>query len=107
MLRSIVQTARQLGIKVALGFDATSASDQGHSANELSVMVKYGFTPLEAVQAATLGGAELYGDKLGAIEPGNYADLIAVEGDPLADITILQHVSFVMKDGEVVKNDPE
>jgi imidazolonepropionase-like amidohydrolase len=104
-LRSAVANARQLGVKVALGFDAASANEQGHSADELKTMVKYGFTPLEAIQAATLGGAELYGDKIGAIEPGNYADFIAVEGDPLADISTLTRVSFVMKGGEVVKDD--
>jgi imidazolonepropionase-like amidohydrolase len=104
-MRSAVANARQLGVKVALGFDASEAEQQGHSADELTMMVKYGFTPLEAIQAATLGGAELYGDKIGAIEPGNYADLIAVEGDPLADVSTLARVSFVMKGGEVVKND--
>lgn len=104
-LRSTVANARQLGVKVALGFDASSAEGQGHSAEELKTMVKYGFTPLEALQAATLGGAELYGDRVGAIEPGNYADLIAVQGDPLADIGILTKVSFVMKGGEVIKDD--
>jgi len=105
-IRSTVANARQLGVKVALGFDAAEAAYQGHSADELKSMVKYGFTPLEALQAATLGGAELYGDKIGAIEPGDYADLIAVEGDPLTDLDTLTRVSFVMKGGEVIKNDP-
>jgi len=105
-MRSTVANARQLGVKVALGFDAAEAAYQGHSADELKTMVRYGFTPLEALRAATLGGAELYGDKIGAIEPGAYADLIAVEGDPLADVGTLSHVSFVMKGGEVVKADP-
>jgi imidazolonepropionase-like amidohydrolase len=104
-MRSTVANARQLGVKVALGFDAAEAAEQGHSADELKTIVKYGFTPLEAVQAATLGGAELYGEKIGAIEPGNYADLIAVEGDPLADIGGLTRVPFVMKGGEVIKDD--
>jgi imidazolonepropionase-like amidohydrolase len=103
-MRSTVANARQLGVKVALGFDAAEAPYQGHSADELKAMVKYGFTPLEAIQAATIGGAELYGDKIGVIEPGNYADLIAVEGDPLGDVSTLAHVSFVMKGGEVAKN---
>jgi imidazolonepropionase-like amidohydrolase len=105
VLRSTVANARRLGVKVALGFDAASAADQGHSADELQTMVDYGFTPLEALRAATLGGAELYGDKIGAIEPANYADLIAVEGDPLADVGTLKQVSFVMKGGEVVKDE--
>jgi imidazolonepropionase-like amidohydrolase len=104
-MRSAVANARQLGVKVALGFDAASANEQGHSADELKTMVKYGFTPLEAIQAATLGGAELYGEKIGAIEPGDYADLIAVDGDPIADVDTLTRVSFVMKGGEVIKSD--
>lgn len=74
-MRSAVTNARLLGVKVALGFDAASAEKQGRSAEELETMVKYGFTPLQAIQAATLGGAELYGERIGAIEPGNYADL--------------------------------
>jgi imidazolonepropionase-like amidohydrolase len=104
-LRSTVANARQVGVKVALGFDAAEAAQQGHSADELKTMVKYGFTPLEALQAATLGGAELYGDKIGALEPGDYADLIAIQGDPLADIGTLTRVSFVMKGGEVIKDE--
>ncbi len=104
-LRSTIANARRLGVKVALGFDAAEAAGQGHSAEELKTMVKYGFTPLEALQAATLGGAELYGDKIGALEPGDYADLIAVKGDPLADIGTLTRVSFVMKGGEVIKDE--
>ena len=104
-LRSTVANARQVGVKVALGFDAASAAEQGHSAEELKTMVKYGFTPLEALRAATLGGAELYGDKIGALEPGDYADLIAVEGDPLTDVGTLAAVSFVMKGGEVIKDE--
>lgn len=104
-MRSTVANARRLGVKVALGFDAAEAEYQGQSAEELKAMVKYGFTPLEALRAATLGGAELYGDKIGAIEPGDYADLIAVDDDPLTDVGALSHVSFVMKGGEVVKAD--
>jgi imidazolonepropionase-like amidohydrolase len=104
-MKSTVANARQLGVKIALGFDATSADQQGHSADELKTMVKYGFTPLEAIQAATLGGAELYGERIGVIEPGTYADLIGVEGDPLADVGTLAAVSFVMKGGEVIKDE--
>jgi imidazolonepropionase-like amidohydrolase len=103
-MRSTVANARQLGVKVALGFDASEAAYQGHSADEFKAMVKYGFTPLEAIQAATLGGGELYGDKIGSIEAGYYADLVAVAGDPVANIDTLSRVSFVMKGGKVVKN---
>jgi len=104
-MRSMVANVRQLGVKVALGFDAAEAEKQGHSADELKTMVKYGFTPLEALQAATLGGAELYGDRVGSLEPGNYADLIAVAGDPLSDIGTLTRISFVMKGGEVINDE--
>jgi imidazolonepropionase-like amidohydrolase len=93
-----------LGVKVALGFDASEAAYQGHSADEFKAMVKYGFTPLEAIQAATLGEGELYGDKIGSIEASYYADLVAVAGDPVANIDTLSRVSFVMKGGKVVKN---
>ena len=70
-------------------------------------MVKYGMTPLEAIQAATLHGADLMGwsDRVGTLEKGKLADVIAVAGDPLANVRLLEHVSFVMKGGEVVKNE--
>jgi imidazolonepropionase-like amidohydrolase len=63
--------------------------------------------PLEVIRAATVNAAELMGwkEKVGAIEAGRYADLIAVDGDPLSDITVLQHVKFVMKGGGVVKDE--
>jgi imidazolonepropionase-like amidohydrolase len=100
-----VQTAKSLGVKIAAGFDSDSAETQGKNATELAAMVKRGLTPLEAIQAATINAAELltWTDKVGAIEPEHYADIIAVDGDPLADVTILQHVNFVMKGGAVVK----
>jgi imidazolonepropionase-like amidohydrolase len=70
-------------------------------------MVRHGMSPLEAIQAATLHAAELLGwaDRVGALEPGKFADLIAVAGDPLADVTLLERVGFVMKGGAVVRND--
>ena len=70
-------------------------------------MVKLGLTPLQAIQSATVNDADLLGwsDKVGAIEPGKWADIIAVDGDPLADVTTLERVKFVMKGGEVVKNE--
>ena len=66
-------------------------------------MVEFGMTPMQAVQAATSRAAELLGKRgeLGTIAPGAYADLIAVSGDPLADVSLLEHVSFVMKSGRV------
>ena len=76
-----------------------------NEAKEFPYMVKYGMTPMQAIQSATTVGAQLLGqqDDLGAIEPGKFADIIAVAGDPLQDITELQRVKFVMKAGEVVR----
>jgi len=70
-------------------------------------MVRYGMTPMQAIQSATTVAAALLRSEadLGALEPGKYADLIAVTGDPLADIAELQRVTFVMKGGRVVKDD--
>jgi imidazolonepropionase-like amidohydrolase len=99
-------TAKQLGVKIADGSDAESAKSHGRNARELESMVRRGFTPLEAIQAATISAADLIGtDDVGAAEPGRYADLIAVQGDPLSDVTVLQVVAFVMKGGQIVKND--
>jgi imidazolonepropionase-like amidohydrolase len=101
-----VQMAMSLGVKIAAGFDAAEAEGQAKNANEIVALTKRGMPPLEAIRAATTNAAELMGweDKVGALEPGHYADVIAVDGDPLADITHLQQVQFVMKDGTVVKN---
>jgi len=69
-------------------------------------MVRWGTTPLQAIQAATVNAADLLGwaDRVGALEPGKFADVIAVMGDPLQDVTVLEHVGFVMKGGQVVKD---
>jgi imidazolonepropionase-like amidohydrolase len=71
---------------------------------QMSKMVKHGMTPMQAIQSATTVAAELMGwqDRVGALEPGRYADVIAVDGDPLEDISELERVTFVMKGGEVV-----
>jgi imidazolonepropionase-like amidohydrolase len=78
----------------------------GLNAHEFAVYVKLGMTPLQAIQTATINDADLLGwsDKVGTIEPGKWADIVAVDGDPLADVTTLERVKFVMKGGEVVKN---
>ena len=98
--------AFEAGVKIGLGTDA-AVYPHGLNAHELAVYVSLGMSPLQAIQTATVNDADLLGwsDKIGTLEPGKWADIIAVEGDPLQDITVLQHVKFVMKGGEVVKND--
>ena len=94
------------GVKVAFGTDA-AVYPHGLNAHEFGVMVELGLTPLQAIQAATVNAADLLGwsGKVGSLEPGAWADIIAVDGDPLKDVTTLERVKFVMKGGEVVKND--
>jgi imidazolonepropionase-like amidohydrolase len=100
------QKAMQAGVKIALGTDA-AVYPHGLNAHELAVYVKLGMTPLQAIQSATLTDADLLGwsDKVGSIEAGKWADIIALDGDPLQDITTLQHVKFVMKSGQIFKNE--
>jgi imidazolonepropionase-like amidohydrolase len=96
--------AVQAGVKIAFGTDA-GVYPHGWNARQFAIMVKFGLTPLAAIQAATLHAADLLGwsDRVGTIEPGKFADLIAVQGDPTRDVTVLEHVKFVMKGGQVVK----
>jgi imidazolonepropionase-like amidohydrolase len=103
--RKNVARAFAAGVKVGFGTDA-AVYPHGLNAHEFAVMVKLGLTPLQAIQSATINDADLLGwsDKVGTIEPGKWADIIAVDGDPLADVTALERVKFVMKGGEVVKN---
>jgi imidazolonepropionase-like amidohydrolase len=98
--------AAQTGVKIAFGTDA-GVYPHGGNAKQFAVMVKYGLTPLQAIQSATVTAADLLGwsDRVGSIESGKFADLIAVEGNPLSDVTALEHVDFVMKGGQVVKNE--
>jgi imidazolonepropionase-like amidohydrolase len=101
--------AIQAGVKVALGTDA-AVYPHGLNAHELDVYVnQYGMTPLAAIQSGTLNAADLMGwtDKVGSLEPGKWADVIAVQGDPLADVKILQHVPFVMKSGVIYKDEAQ
>ena len=94
------------GVKVAFGTDA-AVYPHGLNAHEFAVMVKLGLTPLEAIKAATVNAADLLGwsGKVGSLEPGAWADIIAVDGDPLKDVTTLERVKFVMKGGEVTRNE--
>ena len=90
-------------LKIAFGLD----DDPDFLAKEFGALVRGGMTPLEALQAATVNGAELLGmsQQIGAIGPGKYADIIAVNGDPLRDIAVMDQVVFVMKGGEVIKRE--
>jgi imidazolonepropionase-like amidohydrolase len=95
------------GVKVALGTDA-AVYPHGLNAHEFEVYVRdFGMSPLQSLRAGTLNAADLMGwnDKVGALEPGKWADVVAVPADPLQDITALQHVMFVMKSGQVYRND--
>jgi imidazolonepropionase-like amidohydrolase len=94
------------GVKIGMGTDA-AVYPHGLNAHELAVYVSLGMSPLQAIQSATINDADLLGwsDKVGTIEPGKWADIIAVDGNPLDDITTLQRVKFVMKGGEVVKSE--
>jgi len=104
--RTNIAHAFASGVKVAFGTDA-AVYPHGLNAHEFAVMVKLGLTPLQAIQAATLNAADLMGwsGKVGTLDPGAWADLIAIDGDPLKDVTTLERVKFVMKGGEVVRND--
>jgi imidazolonepropionase-like amidohydrolase len=98
--------ALQRGVKIAFGTDV-GPFPHGTQAKEFEYMVGYGMPPLEAIESATLEAAILMGwsDRVGAIEADKYADIIAVEGDPLTDIKQLENVKFVMKGGQIVRND--
>lgn len=99
--------ALRKGVKISYGTDAGGYAWSENQAKEFSYMVRYGMTPMQAIQAATSVAAALLGQEanLGTIEPGRYADVVAVKGDPLADIAELERVSFVMKGGTVYKQD--
>jgi len=97
--------AVKAGVKMAFGTDA-GVCPYGTSGKQFAFMVKYGMTPMQAIQAATSNAADLLGHskEIGSIAVGKYADLIAVSGDPLKEISLLERVEFVMKDGKVYKS---
>jgi imidazolonepropionase-like amidohydrolase len=103
--RETFRAALKAGVKMIFGTDG-GVYPNGDNAKQFSTMVTWGMTPMQAIQAATVTAAEALGKTLdvGAIAPGRYADLIAVSGDPLADVRVLQSVPFVMKGGEIVKS---
>jgi imidazolonepropionase-like amidohydrolase len=95
-----LRLAHARGVRIAFGTDA-GVSKHGRNADEFELMVEHGMTPAEAIVAATVNAAELLAlsAEIGTLEPGKQADLIAVDGDPLADVTVLEHVSYVLKSG--------
>ena len=103
--RKNLSHAFQSGVKVALGTDA-AVYPHGLNAHEFGTMVDMGLSPLQSIQAGTVNAADLLGwsDRVGTLEPGKFADVVAVDGDPLANVRVLENVSFVMKGGAVVKN---
>ncbi|AKQ46218.1 amidohydrolase [Rufibacter radiotolerans] len=103
-LQGTFAKAYKAGVKIAFGTDA-GVFMHGKNAKEFEYMVEAGMPPMEAIKAATVSAAELIGmsEKLGAVEKGKLADLVAVTGDPIKDIKLLQQIKFVMKDGVVYK----
>jgi imidazolonepropionase-like amidohydrolase len=104
--RDSFRRAVQAGVKVGYGTD-TGSIPFGQNGKQFFYMVKYGLSPMQAIQSATTWAADVmnWSDRLGSLDAGKYADLIAVTGNPLDDITILEHVPFVMKGGQVVKDE--
>jgi len=102
--RENFRKAVKAGVKLPFGTDA-GVCDYGTAGKQFAFMVKYGMTPMQAIQAATSSAADLIGrsDEIGSIKPGKYADVVAVSGDPLQDIHLLENVQFVMKEGKVYK----
>ncbi|GBC84791.1 Imidazolonepropionase [bacterium HR11] len=108
--RQAFRQALARGVRIAFGTDAGGFPwNEIHQAREFELMVEYGMTPLQALRSATRVAAEMLGmgSELGAVAPGYRADLIAVPGDPLRDVRVLQQVRWVMKDGRVVYGTPE
>jgi imidazolonepropionase-like amidohydrolase len=106
LMLDMAARAHRGGVRIAFGTDS-GVSAHGDNAQEFALLVRAGLTPLEAIQTATVNAAEHLGisDQAGRLTPGMPADLIAVRGDPLADVTVLEHVTFVMKGGVVFKSE--
>jgi imidazolonepropionase-like amidohydrolase len=105
-MRGAFHAAMRNGVKIAFGTDA-GVFPHGDQVREFKIYVDEGMTPMQAIQSATTSGAELIGwpGKVGVVAPGAWADLVAVSGDPLKDITELERVKWVMKGGKVMKNE--
>jgi imidazolonepropionase-like amidohydrolase len=102
--RENFRKAVQAGVKLAFGTDA-GVYPHGWNGKQFAKMVEFGLTPMQAIQAATVNAADLLGwsDRVGSVQPGRYADIVAVSGNPLANIRELERVTFVMKGGVVYK----
>lgn len=101
-----IEHAIRSGVKIAFGTDA-AVYPHGLNAHEFAVYVRMGMTPIDAIRTGTVNAADLLGwsDRVGTLETGKFADMIAVDGDPTKDVTVLQNVKFVMKGGTVYKNE--
>ncbi|ESQ92196.1 Xaa-Pro dipeptidase [Asticcacaulis sp. AC460] len=104
--RQNFKKALKAGAKMIFGTDA-GIYPHGDNARQFAVMVRYGATPLQAIQSATVTASQALGweDDVGSLKPGHYGDLVGVTGDPLSDVTVLEKPVFVMKGGEVVRKD--
>ena len=106
LMLDMCRRAHEAGVRIAFGTDS-GVSAHGDNAQEFALLVRCGLTPLQAIQAATIGAAEhlQIADQVGALRPGMAADLIAVSGDPLTDVTELERVGFVMRAGRIYRAD--
>jgi imidazolonepropionase-like amidohydrolase len=104
MQRRNFTKALKAGVKLVFGTDS-GVCPYEYSVRQFAFMVKYGMTPMQAIQSATINAADLIGkpSQFGSLRAGKIADIIAVDGDPIADIRQLEHVTFVMKEGVVYK----
>jgi imidazolonepropionase-like amidohydrolase len=105
LMQAMAGRAYKGGVKIAFGTDS-GVSNHGENAREFAYLVEAGIPPMDAILMATRNAADLLGasDRIGSIQAGRFADVIAVSGDPLKDITELQRVTFVMKGGQTVKS---
>ena len=106
-LPGVFNKALKAGVKIAFGTDVGGFSWTENQAKEFAYMVKWGMTPMQAIRSATSVGAELLGmsGQIGEISPGAFADIVATKGSPLRDITLLERIGFVMKNGKIYKRD--
>jgi len=109
MLRTAVGKAAKAGVKIVMGTDAGVFPWTINQAGELKFMVHAGMSPMQTPKAATMVAADLLDQEtnIGSIEAGEFADIIAVPGDPLQDISVVEKVNFVMKDGRIYVGAPE